>query len=109
MIHRTTAVLVCFAAWLSLCGAGTDLLIGNTRNANIVKRSSSDDSISEFLGDLPDLDHIQIVDDVLYVSVGTSLEESAILRMDLTTGEMDRMFCSGNGLRRPSSTKAVFT
>lgn len=89
------------AAWWAPFVAAADLLIGNTRSSNIVRRSSTDGSITEFLSDLSDPDHIQIVDEVLYVSVGMMLNESAIVRMDLATGVMDPMFISGNGLRRP--------
>jgi hypothetical protein len=102
ILRMTAVLLLCLTApWLSPFATAADLLIGNTRSANIVQRSSGDGSISEFLGDLPDPDHIQIVDEILYVSVGTMLNESAILRMDLATGTKDPMFCSGNGLRRP--------
>jgi hypothetical protein len=85
-------LLLCLATWWTPLVIAADLLIGNTRAGNIVRRSSSDGSITEFLADLSDPDHIQIVDEVLYVSVGTMLNESAIVRMDLATGAKDPMF-----------------
>jgi outer membrane protein assembly factor BamB len=94
-------LLLCLATWWTPLVIAADLLIGNTRAGNIVRLSSNDGSITEFLADVSDPDHIQIVDEVLYVSVGTMLNESAIVRMDLATGAKDPMFCSGNGLRRP--------
>lgn len=82
-------------------GESPFLLIGNTRGENVVAYYEKEDSVKEFLSGLTNPDHIRIVDDYLYVSVGDSPETSTIVRKNLYTGYVEYDFLKGGDLLRP--------
>lgn len=86
--------------------AGAVLLVGNTQANNVVVVGET----GEFLGDFISASEGGLVapDDLtygpggdLYISSGNTLENSAILRYNGTTGEFKGVFAARNGLLRP--------
>ena len=73
---------------------------GNTRADNIVG-IYEDGSVQEYVASLPNPDHIRIVGDYLYVTVGDSPETSTMYRKNLKTGHVDSDFLKGGDLLRP--------
>ena len=59
------------------------LLIGNTRADNIVAYYEKDETLMEYVAELNNPDHIRVVDDYLYVTVGDSPETSTMYRMNM--------------------------
>lgn len=90
----------------SIPSAEAAILVSNTRGNNIV---SFDEVTGNFLGEFITADRGLIDPDTIvygpdgniYVSSGTTLENSAILRFDGKTGAFIDRFASGNGLYRP--------
>jgi outer membrane protein assembly factor BamB len=74
-----------------------ELLVGNTRADNIVI-VSDELSIAEFIGDVPNPDHLVVYEDTLYLSAGDTGENSAIYAY--SNGTLS-VFAEGGGLMRP--------
>jgi hypothetical protein len=55
----------------------------------------------EFVSGLPNPDHIRIVDDYLFVSIGGAPEKNTLYRKNLKTGHVDFDFLKGDHLLRP--------
>ena len=81
--------------------ADPGLLIGNTRADNIVAYYEKDEMLMEYVAELNNPDHIRVVDDYLYVTVGDSPETSTMYRMNMKTGHVDKDFLKGGDLLRP--------
>jgi len=85
-------------------GSSYSILVGNTRGDNIVEYSSSGEYIGEFIsadsGLLDSPDDIVKYGDNIYVSTGTTPENSAIMKFSLD-GTGGEIFASGNGMYRP--------
>ena len=105
---KASFVLSTFTAFcLGASSASAALLVGNTRGNNVLL---FDEQNGQLLGDfipansggLIDPDDINFgPDGNLYISSGTTLETSAILRYDGKTGQFLDVFASGGGLIRP--------
>lgn len=80
------------------------LLIGNTGSSTIVKYSQTDGSfMGEFIGSemLDRPDQIILYEDSLYISTGTTVENSAILKFDKDDGSFIETYAEGGGMLRP--------
>ena len=74
---------------------------GNTRGDNVVG-VYEDESIEEYVSGLSNPDHIRIVGDYLYVTVGYTNETSNMYRKNIKTGHVDTaFFMPGGDLLRP--------
>jgi hypothetical protein len=76
------------------------LLVGNSRGDKLVGYYE-DGSVMEFISGLTSPDHIRIAGDYLYVTVGDTIESSAMYRMNLETGDVVDDFLKGGAPLRP--------
>lgn len=91
---------------LALPSARAAVLIGNTEGDNIVEFDEDTGAfIGEFVSPFSGFESPDTLvygpDENLYVSSGTTLDNSAIYRFDAQTGKLIDRFASGGGLFRP--------
>ena len=104
----STFLLVFFVATRSSASFAAEddlLLIANTLgNTSIVAYNLADKSLSEYatvVDGLVSPDHMVLHDDDLYVSIGDTVENSAIAKLTTPGGAIDTTFATGGGLKRP--------